>query len=363
MKIGILGTRGIPNNYGGYEQFAQYFSHYLVQRGHDTLVYCSSLHAHKSTEYNGVKLIHCFDPEDKLGTFGQFIYDFNCILDSRKQNFDILLLLGYTSSSVWGWLLPKNTVIVSNMDGLEWKRSKYNWAVRKFLKYAEYLAVKTSDYFIADSIGIQSYLSKKYKINSEYIAYGVCPDQKLDDRLFLKLNLKSGHYNMLIARMEPENNIETILDGYILSNTNKTFIIVGNPANSYGRKLLKKYQKNENIRFIGPVYDLPALNYLRQHAQFYFHGHSVGGTNPSLLEAMASKACICAHDNIFNRSILEEDSFYFKTSTDIATLLESKHSTECEIRKEKSYRKVVEYFSWDRINADYESFLQSCLKS
>ncbi|MCD6180227.1 MAG: DUF1972 domain-containing protein, partial [Bacteroidales bacterium] len=203
MRIGILGTRGIPNRYSGYEQFAEYFSQYMVQKGHDVSVYSSSLHSYQENEFHGVKLIHQHDPEDKLGAFGQFIYDFNCIRDSKKQNFDLLLLLGYTSSSVWGWYLPKNTVIVSNMDGLEWKRSKYNWGVRKFLKLAEYLAVKTSDFYIADSKGIQSYLGKKYGITSEYIAYGVHNDQKQDSDLFYKLKLKSGEYSMLIARMEP----------------------------------------------------------------------------------------------------------------------------------------------------------------
>ena len=363
MRIGILGTRGIPNRYSGYEQFAEYFSQYMVQKGHDVSVYSSSLHPFQDKEYHGVKLIHCFDPENKVGTFGQFIYDFNCIRDSRKRNFDVLLLLGYTSSSVWGWHLPKNTVIVSNMDGLEWKRSKYNWAVRQFLKYAEYLAIRTSDFYIADSKGIQTYLSKKYNISLKYIAYGVDPDQKINEELFSKLNLKSGDYNMLIARMEPENNIETTLDGVIESKKNQTFIVIGNPENAFGKKLQRKYQKNKHIRFIGPIYDMPALNYLRENARVYFHGHSVGGTNPSLLEAMASKACICAHNNPFNQSILEDDAFYFKTSADIAKLLVSELSIDCLNRKELNRTKVMENFSWDKINTTYESFLESCLST
>jgi len=190
MRIGILGTRGIPNHYSGYEQFAEYFSQYMVRKGHDVSVYSSSLHPYQEKELNGVKLIHRYDPEDKTGTFGQFIYDLNCIRDSRSQNFDLLLVLGYTSSSIWGWLMPKNTVVVSNMDGLEWKRSKYNWAVRQYLKFAEYLAIKTSDYYIADSKGIQSYLTIKYGIFSEYIAYGVHTNQE-----FEKVRIKSSRRN------------------------------------------------------------------------------------------------------------------------------------------------------------------------
>lgn len=363
MRIGILGTRGIPNRYSGYEQFAEYFSQYMVQKGHDVSVYSSSLHSYQESEFQGVKLIHQTDPEDKLGTFGQFIYDLNCIRDSRKQNFDLLLLLGYTSSSVWGWHLPKNTIIVSNMDGLEWKRTKYNWAVRKFLKFAEYLAIKTSDFYIADSKGIQAYLSKKYGITSEYIAYGVHNDQKQDSELFAKLKLKSGKYSMLIARMEPENNIETILDGFEKSSVDQPFIVIGNPENKFGKRLQKKYQSNKNIQFIGPVYNLPALNYLREHARLYFHGHSVGGTNPSLLEAMASRACICAHDNVFNKAILEKEAFYFQTSTDITLLLNAELPENCAGRKDINRKKVLEEFSLDTINSSYESFLESCLPS
>ncbi|MBN2237440.1 MAG: DUF1972 domain-containing protein [Bacteroidales bacterium] len=363
MRIGIVGTRGIPNYYGGYEQFAEYFSQYMVSRGHDITVYSSSLHTFQENQYKGVELIHCYDPEDKLGTFGQFIYDFNCILNSRKQNFDLILQLGYTSSSIWGWLLPKKAVIVSNMDGLEWKRSKYNAAVRYFLRFAEYLAVITSEYFIADSKGIQSYLKEKYKIDSEYIAYGVHSNQQFDSKIYDDLGLENKKYNMLIARMEPENNIETILDGVVISGINEPFIVVGNASNRFGQKMQKKFGKFDHIKFIGPVYDLPSLNFMRNHARLYFHGHSVGGTNPSLLEAMASKACICAHDNKFNRSILEEDGFYFKNAKEITELLQSKETGNCKQMSERNYERVVKYFSWNKINSAYEAFLESCIRS
>ena len=172
MKVAILGTRGIPNYHGGFEQFAEYFSVFLARNGYEVYVYNSHNHPFKENKFKGVNIIHCNDPEDKIGTVGQFLYDLNCILDSRKRNFDIILQLGYTSNSIWHWLLPKKSLIVTNMDGLEWKRSKYSKPVQKFLKYAEKLAVKSSDYLISDSIGIQDYLKEKYKVNSEYIAYG-----------------------------------------------------------------------------------------------------------------------------------------------------------------------------------------------
>ena len=170
MKIAILGTKGVPNNHGGFEQFAEYLSEYLVNKGHDVSVYSPHNHPYQQKQWKGVKIIHQHDPEDLLGPFGQFIYDLNCILNIRKSNFDIVLQLGYTSSSIWGKLLPNTSVIVTNMDGLEWKRSKYNKPVQVFLKFAEKLAINTSGFLVSDSIGIQAYLKDKYDKSSEYIA-------------------------------------------------------------------------------------------------------------------------------------------------------------------------------------------------
>ena len=162
----FFGTRGIPNHYGGFEQFAQYLSEGLCQMGHEVFVYNSHNHPYQKNKWNEVNIIHCYDPEFKLGTIGQFIYDFNCTLDSRKRNFDVILQLGYTSSSVWNWLFKRTTRLFTNMDGLEWKRTKFSRPVSLFLKYAEKLAVKHSDVLISDSLGIQSYLEKKYAVKS-----------------------------------------------------------------------------------------------------------------------------------------------------------------------------------------------------
>ena len=357
MKIGILGTRGIPNYHGGFEQFAEYFSVYTAQQGHDVFVYNSNLHPYKESKFRGVNLIHCKDLENKIGTAGQFVYDLNCILDARKRNFDVLLQLGYTSSAIWYKFLPKNTVIATNMDGLEWKRSKYSPKVQKFLKWSEKLAVKSSDYLISDSIGIQSYLNQKYNVDSEYIAYGANIFNQPDFSNIAEFDLQPYQYNMLIARMEPENNIETILDGYQNSNTKLPFLVIGSVDKTpFGRYLKNKFRESHKIRFLGAIYDLQKLNNLRFYSNFYFHGHSVGGTNPSLLEAMASGACIIAHDNQFNKAILENDAFYFQSPHDITNILQTKERHQSFI--EKNFKKIVEKYSWQTINQQYLNFLQ-----
>jgi len=360
MKIGILGTRGIPNYHGGFEQFAEYFSVFLQKNGHETYVYCSNKHPFKENIYKGVTLIHCNDPEDKIGTAGQFIYDYNCIKDARKRDFDILLQLGYTSNSIWHKLLPKKPIIITNMDGLEWKRSKYNKQVRQFLKYAESLAVKSSDYLIADSIGIKKYLENTYTTNSKYIPYGAVVFSDPKNEIIQEYSVPAYGYNMLIARIEPENSIETILDGVVKSNTNTPFLVIGKQdINKFGKYLTKKYRKHKNIRFLGGIYNQDHLNNLRYYSKLYFHGHTVGGTNPSLLEAMASQALIIAHNNEFNETILGKDAFYFSTSDEVSQLVtEIENKNDWNAYLEKNTSKIQNAYSWEKINNSYLEFMK-----
>ena len=253
------------------KQFAEYFSLYMVSKGHDVSVFNSHTHPFQLENWKGVKIIHKNDPEDKIGTVGQFIYDLNCINHCRKVHFDIILQLGYTSSSVWGKLLPKKSLTITNMDGLEWKRSKYGRPVRKFLKIAESLAIRNSDYLISDSIGIKNYIEKTYDKDSKYIAYGADIFNTPDKAILEKYDVKSFGYNMLIARLEPENNIETILDGACLSKHKEPFLVIGkHDINKFGSYLKSKYKNQEHIKFIGGIYDLSHLNNLRYYSKFYF---------------------------------------------------------------------------------------------
>jgi hypothetical protein len=286
LKIGIIGTRGIPNNYGGFEQLAQHLSLGLKARGHEVYVYNSHRHPYKSDNWNGIHLIAKRDPEHLLGTVGQFVYDFNCILDCRRHRFDVILNLGYTSSSVWMWLFPSSTRVLTNMDGLEWKRSKYNGAVKKFLRYAESLAVKGSEVLIADSVAIQQYLKREYMVESTFIAYGADIFDEPDLTLLDDFGLKPYGYNLLIARMEPENNLRMILDGIAKSTSEMPMLVVGNHKNKYGNYLVSRYAGNKKIVFTGPIYEPRTVNNLRYFSHLYFHGHSVGGTNPSLLRCL-----------------------------------------------------------------------------
>jgi glycosyltransferase involved in cell wall biosynthesis len=363
LRIGILGTRGIPNHYGGFEQFAEYLSTGLVAKGHEVFVYNSHNHPYHSNTWNNVQLIHCYDPEYQLGSFGQFIYDFNCIIDARRRNFDVILMLGFTSSSAWGWFYPDQSTLIFNMDGLEWKRTKYSKPVQKFLLLAEKLAVRFSHYYIADSVVIQSYLKSKYAIASEHIPYGAEIHDNEDEQLLQEYGVKKHDYFILMARMAAENNIEMILDGFHASNSSKKFLVVGSVDNKTGRHLVQKFKNDERIMFTGGIYNHPQkIHSLKIYSNLYFHGHSVGGTNPSLLEAMASRSLVVAHDNLFNRAVLQQDAYYFASPNEVREIIENTHRNGREmVMINNNLQKIKEQFSWENVIKKYEDFIQRCV--
>jgi glycosyltransferase involved in cell wall biosynthesis len=247
------------------------------------------------------------------------------------------------------------------MDGLEWKRTKYSLPVQNLLKRAEKWAIDTSHYIISDSIGIQKYLQNKYKLNSTFIPYGAFTFDNPDPSIISGYELEPYGYDMLVARLEPENSIDIILEGVIRSTRERPFLIIGNCHSTYGKYLKNRYACSR-IRFMGSVYDINTLNNLRYYSNIYFHGHTVGGTNPSLLEAMASSALICAHQNEFNSAILGKDAYYFHDSasvTQIMNLVNRKERSETE-KINQNLAKIVNTYSWNKIIYSYESFMQHC---
>ncbi|HEY4205566.1 MAG TPA: DUF1972 domain-containing protein [Puia sp.] len=362
FRIAIMGTRGIPNHYGGFEQLAEYLAPGLTKAGYDVTVYNSHHHPYQEKDWKGVKIRHCYDPEHLLGSVGQFIYDLNCITDARKRHFDVILQLGYTSSTVWGWLFPSDSTVIYNMDGLEWQRMKYKSYVRKFLLYAEKLAVKYSHFQIADNPVIQNYFREKYHIQPEYIAYGAELFGTADPGVLTSFGVKPGNYQLLMTRMEPENNIETILEGYAQSKAAMPILVVGDTVNKFGRYLREKFCEDRRIIFTEGVYDNWKTHCLRSFCHLYFHGHSSGGTNPSLLEAMASESLIVAHNNPFNRQVLEGNALYFTDAEEISALVEGlPEGLPITDMKRRNRQRIMQDFSWPDIISHYEQFILQCL--
>ena len=183
-----------------------------------------------------------------------------------------------------------------------------------------------------------------------------------NDDLLSKFSLKEREYNILIARMEPENNIETILSGFIATKLEKKFVVVGNMESRYGKYIRKKFIDNR-IMYLGYISDSNTLNVLRRFSNLYFHGHTVGGTNPSLLEAMGSYAFICAHDNQFNKAILTREALYFRTTEDIINILQKENYSERSNYISKNIEKINNQYSWQKIVSDYESLMVRAVDS
>lgn len=362
MKIAILGSRGIPNAYGGFEQYAEQLSRFLADRGCEVHVYCSSTHPYKASKLGKVHLKHMYDPE-WMGTAGQFVYDYNCIKDARKGDYDIIYQLGYTSSAIFNRMMPAGARLITNMDGMEWQRSKYSRMVQRFLKWSESLVVKRSDYLIADAIPIQEYIRQTYRAEAYYSAYTSAIPPKADETLLAAYGIVPKQYSLLIARMEPENNIELILEAYAASVQTNPLIVVGNTNNHFGRHLLQKYSAT-NIRFVGPVYDKPLLDTLRQCSAYYFHGHSVGGTNPSLLEAMAGRCSIIAHDNVYNKSVLNGNALFFAGTDELKEILLNiqQQRSFFETANADNLESIKEHYSETAVFEPLLHFFQSILK-
>jgi len=361
MKIAILGTRGIPNEYGGFEQFAERLSVGLAKRGDEVFVYSPKHHSFKGKEWRDVKIIHKHDPVKLLKSAGQFIYDLFCIFDSRKHKFDIIYQLGYTSSSVWFRLHPKKTIIITNLDGFEYKRAKYNFIVKRFLRLAENLAIKHSNILVVDSVPIKDYVKKKFNVEAKYFPYGSDIFNGPDESIVTALNLKPNQYCLLIGRFQTDNNIETIIKAYLKTDSDFPLVLIGNYKNAYGEFLVKKYM-DDRIMFLGPVYDKVQLNNLRFYSNIYFHGHSAGGTNPSLLEAMGASCLICAHNNPYNKDVLKENAFYFNSEADIANLLKKMHKKE-EFKTwiDNNLNNIKLNYNWNTIIETYYRFFQSLI--
>lgn len=370
MKIAFISTRGIPNNYGGFEQFAEYISVGLVRRGHEVVVYSPHFHPYWEPDYKGVRIKHIYSPEKWMGSsVGSFFYDFLSLRDAlKKEKFDIIYEAGYTSIvPAYIWFNVKRIkypLFTTNMDGLEYKRTKFNKWVQKFVFWEERMAVKHSHYLIADNMGIHDYYKEKYGKESKFLAYGADVHEDYDVDVLKEYGLEEGGYFIVVARLEPENNLFMAIEGYLASNQygKRPLVVVGKTNTPYGKYLMERYGRDRNIRFVGGIYDFRKLNSIRHYSYAYFHGHSVGGTNPSLLEAMASGCFILAHDNIFNRAVLGENALYYE-STDAATEMldgidqavsaHKKEYTERNlevIRRDYSWEKLVdeheEYFKW-----------------
>ena len=303
-RVYISGSRGIPNRYGGYEELVDHLARGLSAKGWRVDVATSSTHPVTEWSHSGLRRRIHRDPESWMGSAGQFVYDLLSICDAARQRPDVHLSLGTTSSAPWLALktLRGRAPLALHLDGLEWMRGKYRPAVQHYLKWAERTAAHAADLVIADHPEMARYAARYPKPCAE-IAYGV-DDPKPALELDPSLGLKPGEYALVIARLVPENHVRVAAEAL---SPHVPVVVVGPFDNPEGRAL----QKLPNVRLLGGQFEATLLDSLRAHGGLYLHGHSAGGTNPGLLQAMAAGCAIAAHDNAFNRGILGDSALYF----------------------------------------------------
>ncbi len=358
IRLAIVGTRGIPAAYGGFETFAEEVSRRLADEGYNIMVYCERA-SNMTAAYNGVKIAYSYFSKSR----NPLLFYFDSILKAVMRN-NTILVAG--AGGALFYFLPKlfNVFIITNIDGLESKRGKWSLLKRLYIKMSEYLAANCSDIIIADSQGIRTYLLDTYKIDPRRIAlieYGAYTNNLYDQAILDKYSLMHNEYYLVVSRLEPENNIRMIVEGYLNAETVLPLVIVGTILDTdYVRKILK--YRSDKVVLLGGIYDRSELQALRYSCSAYIHGHSVGGTNPSLLEALGSgNICIC-HDNIFNREVTASRMFYFSNREDLREAIETVGQLRTDSRKKvKQFGidRVQQYYNWDRIASRYDDLLQS----
>ena len=354
MKIALLGTRGVPNRYGGFEEFAVHMCKHWANRGHEVIVYCEDTEKREDFKYENVKQV--FIRMTMLPGMSQIIYDFRSTRHAVKMNCDIYYHAGY-ATAVLGNIYFRRQLsgrLVYNMDGLEWMRSKFNNINRWIIKRLERKAALSGAHLVSDNKGIQNYILREYGVGSALIEYGANV-----------IDVKSNNYDsypnvfdLVIARCEPENHIEEIVTTYE-SNANVSLVLVMNTNTKLFSKLHKRISNVPNIICNGPIYDKNELDYLKANCRYYIHGHSVGGTNPSLLEAMVAGCHILSHDNEFNRDVVANHAHFWADQKALYNLVCT--SIKRPTMPENQIKYCLKRFDWSVIAQKHLQLFQRIL--
>lgn len=350
MKIAVIGSQGVPANYGGFESLVENLIGENCPTNVEYTIFCSSKDMpDRRKEYKGATLkyvgLHANGAQS-------VIYDMASMCLAMR-GYDVILILGVSGCLFIPVLrLFCRSKIIVNIDGLEHRRAKWGKMAKWILKLSEALAVKYSDIVVADNQGIQDYVSETYNHPSQLIAYGGDHVKRDISENFIaetltQYSLNRGKYAITVCRIEPENNSHIILKAF--SKSEIPLVFIGNWNHSdYSRSLKNEYQGFENIKLIDAIYNLDILYALRSNAGIYIHGHSAGGTNPSLVEAMFFGIPIIAYDVVYNRETTENKAYYFKSAGDIQSHLSSP-SLSGEIMAEIAMRR----YTWKHISAQY----------
>lgn len=365
-SISILGMRGIPANHGGFESFAEHLSFYLVDKGWSITVYCQELGDGEIYEdtLRGVRLVHI--PVKQKGSLGSIIFDWISIWHSIKDD-SLKLTMGYNTAffNVITRLSGRYNII--NMDGIEWKREKWSKLVQLWFYLNDRVGCLVGNHLIADHPEIANHLNSRVSRKKiTMIPYCADPIENADVSILDQFHLSPNEYAIIIARPEPENSILEMVKGFCRLPRTHKLVVLGDyhsPSTNYRKSVLSA--ANDNVIFPGAIYEEKMVNALRFYARLYLHGHKVGGTNPSLVEALAAGSPVLAHNNKFNRWVAGEGSEYFKDETECADKFSIllNDDEKIAVMKKASREQFEKRFTRDHILSCYEDLLFSKIKN
>src|SRR5215475_7560104 len=357
MKIAILGTRGIPANYGGFETFAEQLGTRLAARGHDITVYGRKHYSTSSNPtYNGVNLIIL--PTIRHKYFDTVIHTFLSVMHAAPRRYDMILICN-AANSIFAFI-PRlfGTPTLVNVDGLERKRKKWNWIGRQYYLISEWLSTFLPTAIVTDARVIQDYYATRYKKESEMIAYGAEVARRDDPERLLKFGLQPNRYTLYVSRLEPENNAHLVIESYGRVKTDLPLVIVGDApyAEDYIARL--KSAKDHRVKFLGFVFgeDYRAL---QQNAYCYVHATEVGGTHPALIEAMGAGNCALTLATPENMEVIGDAGIGYKSVEELSVYLQRVIDDPAIIsdRRDRAMTRVIERYDWERITDRYGELL------
>lgn len=356
MRIALLGTRGVPARYGGFETCVEEVGRRLADRGHEVIVYCRR---RKSGEprpetYLGMTLVTLPAPHRR--TLETLVHTGISTGHLLAHRVDAAIVFNAANAPWLPLLRAAQIPVATHVDGLEWKRAKWGNAGQRYYRWAEGKAVRCSDALIADAAGIQDYYTETYHAETQFMAYGAPILGDIGTDLIEKIGLKAGEFHLVVARFEPENHVDTIVEGFSRSAARHELVVVGSApySDQYTQKV--RAAADSRVRFLGGVWDQKLLNQLYGHALVYWHGHSVGGTNPSLLRAMGAGTATNAFDVDFNREVLGDAGRYFGTAGGVPELVQAAEGDVGAIaaRGELSLARASCY-CWEDVADKYEA--------
>lgn len=359
MRIALMGTRGVPARYGGFETAMEEVGRRLAANGHDVTVYCRTGNSKETTDpstYLGMRLIHLPAVRHRaLETLSHSFFSAAHALVSSR--YDAVVLCNCANALVLPLLRLRRIPVAVHVDGLEWKRTKWGRIGRRYYRGAEALSVRWAQGLVADAKGISRYYAAEFGAETTGIAYGA-PDMSHvgSDRL-QEVGIEADGYHLVVARFEPENHVDLILEGYLKSNARLPIIVVG--ANPYPSKHTKRIEelaaRSDRIIMTGGVWDQDLLDQLYAGARTYLHGHSVGGTNPSLLRALAGGTPVVAYDVDFNREVARDAGVYADSPEMFAHAINAAENRAAATKEEReqSGQATCTRYSWDAIAQQY----------